>query len=86
MGKEPDMDVVKSARESLGRYYDVADKFLADHEFFGGKALSLADISWMPYVQYLTQAGSGDLVTERAHLAAWWKRVSTRPSWVKVAG
>ena len=86
MGKEPEMDVVNSARENLGRYYDVADKWLASNEFFGGKMFSLADISWMPYAQYVHQAGSGDLITERAHLAAWWKRVSTRPSWVKVAG
>lgn len=86
MGKEPEMDVVNSARENLARYYDVADKWLASNEFFGGKAFSLADISWMPYAQYVHQAGSGDLITERAHVAAWWKRVSTRPSWVKVAG
>jgi glutathione S-transferase len=86
MGKEPDLAVVNGARESLGRYLDVANEWFAGNEFFGGKTFSLADISWMPYLQYVNQAGSGDLITERAHVAAWWKRVSTRPSWVKVAG
>lgn len=86
MGQEPNMEVVNGARENVGRYFDVADKWFADHEYFGGKMFSLADISWMPYVQYLTQAGSADLVSSHAHLAAWWKRVTARPSWAKVAG
>ncbi|MEO7329036.1 MAG: glutathione binding-like protein [Minicystis sp.] len=85
-GKEPDMAVVNAARDNLRTYYGIADKWLANHEFFGGKSLSIADISWMPYMQYVNQAGSGDLIAEQTHLAAWWKRVSTRPSWVKVAG
>jgi glutathione S-transferase len=85
-GKAPDMDVVKAAREKVGHALDVADKTLAKQDFFGGKALSLADISWMPYVGYLFVAEQGDLITSRPAAKAWWERVSTRPSWKKVAG
>ena len=86
MGKTPDESAVSAAKENLGHTFDVADKALARQDFFGGKTFSLADISWMPYVQYLFGAKAGDMVTERKNLGAWWKRVSERPSWVKVAG
>src|SRR5262249_22742146 len=85
-GKAPDMGIVEQARKDVGRVLDVADKTLQKQEFFGGKRLSLADISWMPYVQYLFASESGDLVTSRHGTRAWWERVSTRPSWKKVAG
>ncbi len=85
-GKAPDMDAVAAARESLVTVLDTADKMLAHHHYFGGKTFSLADISWMPYVQYLFTAEQGDLITSRPGMNAWWDRVSTRPSWKKVAG
>jgi glutathione S-transferase len=85
-GKAPDMDIVKAAREQLGPVLDIADKALVKQDFFGGKTFSLADITWMPYVQYLFAAEQGDLITSRAGTKAWWERVSTRPSWKKVAG
>ena len=84
--KAPDMEIVKAARESVGKALDVADRALVKQDFFGGKTFSLADITWMPYVQYLFLAEQGDLITSRADTKAWWERVSTRPSWKKVAG
>jgi glutathione S-transferase len=85
-GQAPDMTIVEKAREEVGRVLDVADQTLQKQEFFGGSSISLADISWMPYVQYLFASESGDLVTARKGVGAWWERVSTRPSWKKVAG
>jgi glutathione S-transferase len=85
-GKTPDMDVVKAARESVGSVLDVTEKALTHHAYFGGKTFSLADISWMPYVQYLFAAQQGDLLTSRPAMSAWWERVSTRPSWKKITG
>lgn len=85
-GQAPDMSVVEKGREEASRVLDVAEKTLATQEFFGGAAFSLADISWMPYVQYLFASESGDLITSRKGVGAWWERVSTRPSWKKVAG
>jgi glutathione S-transferase len=85
-GKTPDMEVVKAARASLATVLDISEKALTHHHYFGGKIFSLADISWMPYVQYLFAAEQGDLFTSRPAMNAWWERVSTRPSWKKVAG
>ena len=80
------MAIVEQGRAGAGRALDVAERTLSKQEFFGGKSLTLADISWMPYVQYLFAAEAGDLVTSRPGTRAWWERVSTRPSWKKVAG
>jgi glutathione S-transferase len=86
MGKTPDTDAVNKAKENLGNTFDIADKALARQDFFGGKTFSLADISWMPYIQYLFGAKEGEMVTGRKNLGAWWSRVSTRPTWAKIAG
>lgn len=85
-GKAPDMEIVKTSRESVSNVLAIADRTLVKQDYFGGKTFSLADISWMPYVQYLFASEQGDLVTSRAGTKAWWERVSARPSWKKVAG
>ncbi len=86
MGKTSDTDAVAKATVELEKTLDITDKHLAGNEFLAGKTFSLADITWLPYVQYLFGAKAGDLITGRANVGAWWKRVSTRPSWVKAAG
>jgi glutathione S-transferase len=85
-GQAPDMSLVAKSREEVGKVLDVAERHLAKNDHFAGKAFSLADLGWMPYVQYLFAAESGDLITSRPATKAWWERVSTRPSWKKVAG
>jgi glutathione S-transferase len=86
MGQEPDMAVVTQGKTEVAKTFDIAEKDLATREYLGGSALSLADIVWAPYMQYLVASGEGALITERPHVSAWWKRVSCRSSWVKVAG
>lgn len=85
-GKPSDEALVETSRASVSRTLDVADKTLAQHEYLAGSTFSLADVCWMPYAQTLFMTKCGDLITERPHVAAWWKRVSTRPSWVKITG
>ena len=85
-GQVPNMEIVRPARESVAQTLAIAEKTLSKQDFFAGKAFSLADISWMPYVQYLFASEQGDLITSRPGVKAWWERVSTRPSWKKVAG
>jgi glutathione S-transferase len=80
-GGTADVEIVKEGKKATGLVLDVADKHLATHDYFAGKTFSLADLSWMPYVQYLVDADAGDLVTTRPAVARWWKSVSERPSW-----
>lgn len=85
MGREPDMAVVEQGKTEVARALDIVEKDLGNREFLAGSSFSLADIDWLPYVQYLFPPGTGSLVTERPHFNAWWKRTSTRSSWAKVS-
>lgn len=84
-GQEPDKGIIDQGRADCAKALDVIEKALNGSEYLAG-SFSLADISWMPYVQYVVGAGSADLVKDRPNVAAWWKRISERPSWKKVAG
>ena len=85
-GGKPDMEKVSQARGQLAKTLDVLDRTLLHQAHLAGEAFTLADICWMPYATYLFATQSGDLITSRPHVSAWWQRVSTRPSWEKVTG
>lgn len=84
-GGEKNEQVVAAARAGMQTPLDAADAWLAQNEYLAGRAFSLADVHWMPYLEYLAHAGEGDAITRRRHLGAWWKKVSARPTWQKVA-
>lgn len=86
MGKPSDLGAVEKARGELQRPLDVMDKALASQTYLAGDGFSLAEVCFLPYLDYLVAAQCGDLIKSRAHLGAWWQRVSTRPSWKKVSG
>jgi glutathione S-transferase len=83
-GEKPNMEVVQAGRDAIKTSCDVLEKWLNGREYLAGNSFSLADISYMPYVEYLFAGESGDLVTSRPNFNAWWQRVSSRPSWKKV--
>jgi glutathione S-transferase len=76
--------VIERAKESLKAPLDLANEALGQGTYLAGDAFSLADIVWMPYVQYLFDKGVPELVTSRPNVDAWWRRVSSRPSWTSV--
>jgi len=85
-GLEPDMKVVEEARETAARAFDILDKHFATNKYFVGDLFTIADISSLPYFEYLMGSSSKDLVESRKNLAAWWKRASERPSWQVAVG
>ncbi|WP_437274453.1 glutathione binding-like protein [Sorangium sp. So ce375] len=84
-GKEGDASIFEAAKAEVVRTLDVVEKALAGQEYLAGSSYSLADISWMPYLQCLVVSKVGELITDRPNVAAWWKRISARPAWVKVS-
>jgi len=84
-GQEPNMELVEEGRTTVRKAVAVMDKQLAAQEYLAG-SFSLADICFMPYVEYLFMVGEGALISDAPHVAAWWKRLSERPSWQKVGG
>jgi glutathione S-transferase len=85
LGGETDVTVQQSARAGVQPALDAADRWLADRPYFAGEAFSLADIHWLPYVEYLTRTGAAEELTRRPHFAAWFQRASSRASWQQVA-
>lgn len=84
-GTQPDQEVIARGREETGKVLDVIEKHLVGREFLAG-SFSLAEITYAPYLQYVCAVGSADLIESRPNVAAWWKRVSERPSWKIATG
>jgi glutathione S-transferase len=84
-GHTPNQEVVQKGRDDAAKTLDVIEEALAGGEYLAG-AFSLAEIAWMPYLEYMAAAGSSDIINERPNVASWWKRISERPSWQLVTG
>jgi glutathione S-transferase len=85
LGGAQDRGAIEAGRAGMQGALDVADRWLGEHACFAGEGFSLADIHWMPYVEYLQQIGEGEAIERRPQLRRWWQAVSGRPSWQRVA-
>ena len=59
---------------------ELMDKHLADHTFFCGDALTLADIALYPYTHVAEEGGFG--LGDYRHIRAWIARVEAQPGFV----
>lgn len=85
-GLEPNFEIVEEGRKGVRKAVAVMERQLAGHNFLVGDGLTLADIGFLPYIEYLAMAGELGLITESPAVGAWWQRVSERPTWQRVAG
>ena len=85
LGGEQNLQAVEAGRAGIQPALDTIDDWLAGNPYLAGGSFSLADIHWLPYLDYLWQTGEGEPIRRRRHVAAWWERVSGRPSWQRVA-
>ena len=85
LGGETNRAAIAAGRSGIEAALDPLHSALGDAPYLAGDAFSLADVHWMPFVEYLTQIGEGAPFEKRKHIAAWWKRVAGRPAWQKVA-
>ncbi|AGC42793.1 glutathione S-transferase [Myxococcus stipitatus DSM 14675] len=81
-----DEAVVMAGRQGMEKVFALIDPTLARQPFLAGDAVSLADVTWMPFMAYLFPAGEEDTVARYKNVAAWWERTSSRPAWRKVTG
>jgi glutathione S-transferase len=84
LGGESNQSALDSAREGMQPALDVADRALEATPYLAGDAFSLADVHWLPYLDYLERTGN-EALAGRQHLRAWFERVAGRESWQKVA-
>lgn len=85
-GKEPDMAAVEEGRKGVRKAVTVMDRQLEGRNFLVGDGLTLADIFFMPCIEYLAAAGELGLIDSSERVGAWWRRLSERPTWQHVIG
>jgi glutathione S-transferase len=78
--------VLEAAGKALEVTCAVMEKQLAKTPYLAGGEFTLADIGFMPYIEYLMPTPAKDILSKHPHLMAWWSKISERPSWRKVAG
>jgi len=61
------------------------DRIMGSDPFLAGKHVSLADLYLVPIVSYLVLTPEKTLLASHKGLAAWWERMSQRPSAQKTA-
>lgn len=85
LGIEPDQKRAQENEEKLGKVLDVYEERLSKSKYLAGDTFSLADLSHLPFGNYLmTTLRKEYLFKERKHVSEWWDDISNRPSWKKV--
>ena len=77
---------LEAAGEQLDRAFEVMDKQLTSSAFIAGDSFTLADIGFLPYLEYGMATPAKDRTAKFPRLVAWWNKISERPTWRKVAG
>jgi len=79
-GGTSDAAVVAEGLKGAEKVLDVLHR-LMEAELMCGEALSLADLHVLPVIEYFRMTSGGPKAfAARPKLAAWWDRMSTRPS------
>lgn len=83
---EQPADALEAAGPQLEAALAVMEKQLASHPFIAGDTFTLADVCFMPYIEYGMVTPAKDIFAKYPHVTAWWNKISERPTWRKVAG
>jgi glutathione S-transferase len=82
-GRVADEARIATGAALAGRCLDELVRLMGAAEFLAGDALTLADLHAAPMLAYAQAAREGAaVVNARPALAAWWRRIATRPSMV----
>ncbi|CAL5419776.1 unnamed protein product [Camellia sinensis] len=85
MGFTADEKLIQESEEKLGKVLDIYENRLSKSKYLAGDFFSLADLSHLPFTQYLVgPMGKEYMVKNRKNVSAWWDDISSRPSWKKV--
>jgi glutathione S-transferase len=84
--REQEPAVLEAAGKALDVACGVMDRRLAASTYLAGDGFTLADIGFMPYIEYAMGTPAKEIFARHRHLMAWWGRVSERPTWRKIAG
>ena len=85
-GFAQDEATLEAARATVERTLDVLEARLAAEPYLAGERFSLADIVYLPDLDYLMATPLQAAVSSRGAVAAWWARSSERASWRRATG
>ncbi|MEZ4404020.1 MAG: glutathione S-transferase N-terminal domain-containing protein [Kofleriaceae bacterium] len=85
-GQAQDAQMIADGNAGLGRALAVLDRHLADRTYLMGDQFTLADIGYLPYIEYLMGTPGKSEFAPHGNVLAWWNRASERPSWRAAAG
>jgi len=78
---QPDEAIVAAGLPQVRLCLAEFARLLGDDAWFGGKAISLADLHLAPLLAYVTMTPEGpSLLAAQPVLKGWWGRMSDRPS------
>ncbi|XP_015973367.1 glutathione S-transferase F9 [Arachis duranensis] len=85
IGITPDPKIIEESEANLSKVLDIYEERLSKSKYLGGDFFSLADISPLPFIDYIVNnMGREYLIKDRKNVSAWWDAISNRPSWKKV--
>jgi glutathione S-transferase len=84
--REQTAETLQTAGAQLDTALAIMDKQLAQTPFIACGSFSLADICFMPYIEYAINTPAKDHFAKHAHVSAWWSKISERPTWRKAVG
>ncbi|HEY2368263.1 MAG TPA: glutathione S-transferase N-terminal domain-containing protein [Polyangiaceae bacterium] len=84
--RKQDQAVLDGATTALKTTLGVMSGQLAKTSFISGDAFTIADIGYMPYLEYVMAGPAKELVTPFERVVAWWEMIRARPTWQKVIG
>lgn len=85
-GKAEDPAMIADGNAGVDRALKVLETRLAASTYLAGDSFTIADIGFLPYIEYLMATPAKSLFAGYPAVQAWWTRCSERPSWRKAAG
>jgi glutathione S-transferase len=82
--REQEASVLEQAGQSLDKALGIMNTQLGKNPFIAGQTFTLADICYMPYIEYVMNTPAKEIFAKHPNVAAWWTKISDRPSWRKV--
>lgn len=85
IGITPDPKVIEESEAKLDKVLNIYEETLSKSKYLAGDFFSLADMSHLPFMDYLVNnMGKEHLIHKRKHVSSWWDDISSRASWKKV--
>lgn len=76
-----DPAVLEAAGKALETTTAVLDHELAKLPYLAGAEFSLADVCFMPYLEYAMMSPAKDIFAKYPHMMSWWNKLRERPAW-----